>query len=96
MVDARRCVGCRLCQRACPWNMMTFDEERQKASKCFLCHGKPKCVEACPAGALRFVPWRDITREGRTGAATLSALPPATAKACADCHVPSGRKPIRR
>jgi len=95
-VDARRCVGCRLCQRACPWDMMTFDEERQKASKCFLCDGKPRCVEACPSGALTYVPWRDITREGRPALATLAAIPAAKAKACADCHVPSGRKPARR
>lgn len=96
VVDAKKCVGCRLCQRACPWDMMTFDEERQKASKCFLCNGKPKCVEACPSGALRFVPWRDITREGRAGGATLTALPAAKAKACLDCHAPSGKKTVRR
>jgi len=96
VVDAKRCVGCRLCQRACPWDMISFDEESQKASKCFLCNGKPKCVEACPSGALRYVPWRDITREGRPGAATLTALSAAKAKACVECHVPSGRKSTRR
>lgn len=86
VVDTKSCVGCRLCQRACPWGMITFDEQRQKASKCFLCHGKPKCVEACPAGALHFVPWRDITHEGRPGRATLSALPENKAKTCVECH----------
>lgn len=95
VVDAKKCVGCRLCQRACPWDMMTFDEDRQKAAKCFLCDGRPKCVEACPSAALRFVPWRDLTREGRTGA-TLTALSPAKAKACADCHVPAAKKSARR
>ena len=96
VVNAKRCVGCRLCQRACPWDMMTFDEERQKASKCFLCNGKPKCVEACPSGALRFVPWRDITREGRSGGPGLSAVSAGAAKACIDCHVPTGKKLHRR
>jgi len=96
VVDAKKCVGCRLCQRACPWDMISFDEERQKASKCFLCNGKPKCVEACPSAALHFVPWRDITREGRAGAATLTALSAAKTKACVDCHAPSGKKPARR
>ncbi len=93
VVDTERCVGCRLCQRACPWDMITFDEERQKASKCFLCHGKPKCVEACPAGALRFVPWRDITREGLPGGAAQSVLSAAKAKVCLECHAPAQKKP---
>jgi Fe-S-cluster-containing dehydrogenase component len=96
VVDARRCVGCRLCQRACPWGMMTFDEERQKASKCFLCNGKPKCVEACPSGALRFVPWRDITREGPPPMASFRVTPAAAAKDCAGCHTPVAKKGARR
>lgn len=53
IVDASACVGCRLCLRSCPWNMISFDEQSQKATKCFLCQGHPKCVEACPSGALR-------------------------------------------
>lgn len=95
VVDSRSCVGCRLCQTACPWGMMTFDEERQKASKCFLCDGRPRCVEACPSEALRYVPWRDLTGEDR-GGATLAAIPPATAKACAGCHTPKRRRPAGR
>ncbi|MBI5523658.1 MAG: 4Fe-4S dicluster domain-containing protein [Desulfarculus sp.] len=86
VVLADNCIGCRMCQRACPWGMIVFDEQRHKASKCFLCHGKPKCVEACPSGALRFVPWRDITREGRASGATLPALSADKAKTCVECH----------
>ncbi|MFH1059036.1 MAG: 4Fe-4S dicluster domain-containing protein [Pseudomonadota bacterium] len=93
VVDANRCIGCRLCQRACPWGMISFDEQRQQASKCFLCHGKPKCVEACPAGALRYVPWRDITRQGRTAGAWLAVPSPAKAKACVECHIPASNPP---
>lgn len=89
VVNADACVGCRLCQRACPWDMIVFDEASQKASKCFLCHGQPKCVEACPAGALRYAPWRDLTREGPPVRARLAALPEAKAKACLDCHAPA-------
>ncbi len=96
VVDAKKCVGCRLCQRACPWGMISFDEERQKASKCFLCDGRPKCVEACPAGALRYVPWRDLTREGQTVQTPLAVLSAAKAKACMECHVPARRKPKAR
>ncbi len=96
VVDAETCVGCRMCQKACPWGMITFDEQRQKASKCFLCHGQPKCVEACPAGALRFVPWRDITREGRQGGATLGIPCEAKAKTCLECHTPAQKAPAAR
>lgn len=94
VVDPKACVGCRLCQRACPWGMIVFDEAAGKASKCFLCHGRPKCVEACPAEALRFVPWRDLTREG-AGSPGLTLVPPETARACIECHAPGGRKPPR-
>ncbi|HVO84203.1 MAG TPA: 4Fe-4S dicluster domain-containing protein [Syntrophobacteria bacterium] len=87
IVDTSACVGCRLCQRACPWNMIGFDEQSQKATKCFLCQGVPKCVEACPSGALRYVAWRDLTREAAPRAALL-VVPPEKAKGCLDCHKP--------
>jgi Fe-S-cluster-containing dehydrogenase component len=63
VVDAGKCVGCKFCLRACPWEMLSFDPETGKTTKCTLCDGKPKCVEACPAEALRYVAWRDLTRE---------------------------------
>lgn len=90
-VDAAACVGCRLCQKACPWGMMSFDEERQKATKCTLCDGAPRCVAACPAAALRYVPWRDLTRETPPRGRSVQAVPPATAAACLDCHAPGRR-----
>jgi len=62
IVDTDRCEGCEICKRACPWEMMTFDYLKLKASKCFLCNGKPECVEICPTTALRYVPWLDLTR----------------------------------
>jgi Fe-S-cluster-containing dehydrogenase component len=87
IIDAAACVGCRLCQRACPWNMIGFDEPTRKATKCFLCGGNPKCVEACPSGALHYIPWRDLTREAAPRAATLTVVPPEKAKGCLDCHI---------
>jgi Fe-S-cluster-containing dehydrogenase component len=91
LVDVKACIGCRLCQRSCPWGMMVFDEEAGRASKCFLCHGAPKCVAACPSEALRFAPWRDTTREAAAQALrvpVLAVTPPDTARACLDCHAP--------
>ena len=88
IVDTSACVGCRLCQRACPWNMINFDEQSQKATKCFLCQGHPKCVEACPSGALHYVPWRDMTREAGPGRAALRVVSAGKTKECLDCHLP--------
>ena len=89
VVDPAVCVGCRLCQQACPWDMLSFDEQAGVATKCFLCHGNPKCVEACPAAALRYVPWRDLTRDGSPSRTSLSVVAPEKAKACLDCHLPA-------
>lgn len=86
VVDIATCTGCGLCRRACPWNMISFDEETRKATKCFLCQGSPKCVEACPAEALHYIPWQDITRGAVPRTATFSVIPADKAKACTDCH----------
>ena len=92
MVNPEACLGCRLCQRACPWDMLSFDEEAGIATKCFLCHGRPKCVEACPAAALHYVPWQDLTRAGNPTRPALSVVAPDKAKACLDCHLPTSAK----
>jgi Fe-S-cluster-containing dehydrogenase component len=60
-VDKEKCVGCRTCLSACPFRMMAFDEEAGRATKCTLCDGTPKCVEACPAASLRYVAWRELS-----------------------------------
>jgi len=86
VVDEAKCVGCRMCQRACPWEMFSFNEETQKATKCFLCDGKPKCVEACPAEALSYVAWRDLTDRLPPRVVPTAVLPPEKAAACMDCH----------
>jgi len=62
VVNQETCVGCRICQQACPWEMTRFDEELGKSTKCHLCEGDPKCVAICPTGALQYVPWRDMTK----------------------------------
>jgi len=86
VVDLDKCIGCKLCQKACPWEMMSFDAETKKATKCFLCHGKPKCVAACPASALVYASWRDLTDKVPARVAPTAVIPPGKAAACNDCH----------
>ena len=62
VVNTDKCEGCRMCQDACPWGMTTFNEATNTSTKCFLCNNAPQCVAACPTGALRYVPWEDMSK----------------------------------
>ena len=59
-VQREKCVGCRACERVCPFAVPRFDVSGIIV-KCDLCtHGpagvfEPSCVNICTAGALRMV-----------------------------------------
>ena len=53
-VSIEKCSGCRMCEEACPFGVIFFSEQEQKAVKCELCEGDPQCVQFCAAGALQF------------------------------------------
>jgi Fe-S-cluster-containing dehydrogenase component len=55
LIDEKTCDGCGLCKAACPYGMIIFDDDRQKAYKCDLCGGRPQCVNVCPMNALGIV-----------------------------------------
>lgn len=88
VVNTSKCTGCKQCQRACPWQMMVFDEVAKKASKCTLCNGEPECVKACPASALKYVPWEDRSKDipVRWSVPAYVSTPPNIASSCASCH----------
>ena len=96
MVDLEKCTGCKLCLRACPWEMISFDPDSRKATKCHLCNGKPKCVEACPAEALSYVSWRDLTGRIAPRIATAARIPAERSTACQECHLPAHKNNVRQ
>lgn len=60
LINEKRCIGCKYCVVACPYQARVFNEERGTPGKCKLCQTRiekgvqPACVLACPAGARYF------------------------------------------
>ncbi len=52
-VNQDQCSGCRICNNLCPFNAISFIEDRavSEVNKA-LCQGCGTCVAACPAGAI--------------------------------------------
>ncbi|MCL2503731.1 MAG: 4Fe-4S binding protein [Coriobacteriia bacterium] len=86
VIDTKVCIGCGVCGIACPWKMPTVNPETKKATKCFLCNGKPECARACPTGALRYISWRDLRATSPT--VQSSWVPGSTSTDCTPCHKP--------
>lgn len=59
-LDQELCNGCRYCVAACPFGVVTFNEETGRVDKCLMCPDRveaglaPSCVTTCPTGALSF------------------------------------------
>lgn len=69
-----RCMGCRYCMVACPFEIPKFEYEspNPRIQKCIMCYDRlqegklPACVEACPADALQFGTKRELMEIART------------------------------
>ncbi len=56
--DNRRCIGCKACMQACPYDAIYIDPETNTAAKCHFCAHRvevglePACVLVCPTEAI--------------------------------------------
>lgn len=54
-VDKDACVGCKLCEKACPSNAIVVSSENKKAViNTALCHQCIKCQQVCPKDAIHY------------------------------------------
>lgn len=71
--DAEKCLGCRYCMAACPFNIPKFewDSANPRIRKCNMCADhiaqgeQPACVAACPTGALTFGTRKELVAEAQ-------------------------------
>jgi formate dehydrogenase iron-sulfur subunit len=69
--DESKCMGCRYCMVACPFDVPTFEWSRTLPliRKCTFCADRqseglqPACVTTCPTGALRYGPRQEMVVE---------------------------------
>jgi formate dehydrogenase iron-sulfur subunit len=75
VIDQNKCIGCEYCINACPWEVISLDHIKGKASKCTMCADRigagadPFCVQACPVQALDFGATDEILDKARARAA---------------------------
>ena len=71
--EANRCIGCRYCQVACPYNIPKFEWESAapRIIKCELCNHRlaenkePACCEVCPRSAVIYGTREELLAEAK-------------------------------
>ena len=69
IIDPEKCTGCTSCASACPYHAIYMNDALQIAQKCSGCAHlldagwtEPRCVDACPTGALKFLEEADAAQ----------------------------------
>lgn len=54
-VDKDTCIGCKICEKACPSHAIVISSEDKKAViNTALCHQCTNCIQVCPKGAIQY------------------------------------------
>lgn len=69
LINEELCIGCKACVEACPFGAMQFDEDKEIAIKCDLCHERlknsegPACSKVCPTQCIFWGDMKKLSEE---------------------------------
>ena len=80
VVRQDKCVGNKLCNKACPYGVVTYSEQTRTSHKCTLCNDRihnglgTACAKACPTGSILFGDVPELKAKADARLAKLRAL----------------------
>jgi formate dehydrogenase iron-sulfur subunit len=79
-IDQAVCNGCRYCVSACPFGVVSFNEQTGTAKKCTFCNDRihnglgPACAKACPTESIQFGFRDELVAKAQKRVETLKGL----------------------